>query len=83
MESVTRYVCTYINSEGERTLIGPAQGRLTYATREEAETHLAAIMGNNTAKTIAEVYGSNPQPEVRPCPCYPGHFDPQTIWFEE
>lgn len=82
MESVTRYVVTYVNRDGERTLMGAAQGRNTYETREAAEQFLAAVMSNNSPKTILEVYGPDPRPEVRPCPCYPRHFDPQTVWFD-
>lgn len=84
-ESVTRYVVTHVNREGMRTLSAPAsQGRFTYATHEEAETALGNITGNNSANTLAQVFG--PQAlgtfEVRPCPCYPGHFDPMNVWFD-
>ncbi len=40
-------------------------------------------MFNNSAKTIAEAYGADPQPEVRPFLCHPSHSDPQTIWFDQ
>jgi hypothetical protein len=76
-ESVIRYVATYVNKDGERTLMSAAQGRFTFATEAEAQEYLDAVMSNNPAKTIAD-----PKPEVRPCPCYPNHFDPQTIWFD-
>jgi len=81
-KSVTRFVCTYIGRDQMRTLMHPAQGRYTLATQAEAEAFLAAIMENNSAETIAQLYGADPRPEVRPCPCYPGHFDPQMVWFD-
>jgi len=81
MEHVTRYVGTYVNSNGERTLMSAAQGRHTYASAEEAQAWIDAVTTNNSADTLRQVWGDNPQFEVRPCPCYPGHFDPQTVWF--
>ncbi len=81
-ESVTRYVATYVNKDGERTLMGAAQGRNTYATAAEAREWIDAVTKNNGADLIRSVWGDNPRFEVRPCPCYPGHFDPQTVWFD-
>lgn len=80
--SVTRYVATYVNKHGKRTLVSAAQGRFTYATPEEAQAYIDAVTTNNGSQTIKEVWGENPRFEVRPCPCWPGHFDPQTIWFD-
>lgn len=81
-ESVTRYVGTYINKDGMRTLMGASQGRNTFATAQEAQTWVDAVQTNNGAETLQQVWGSNPRFEVRPCPCYPGHFDPQNVWFD-
>lgn len=81
-ESVTRYVATYVNKDGERTLMQPAQGRNTYATHDEAQAWIDAVTANNSADTVRSLWGDNPQFAVRPCPCYPGHFDPQTVWFD-
>ena len=81
--SVIRYVGTYINSEGERTLMTPAQGRNTFATAEDAQRWIAAVTNENSMDTIKQVWGDNPRFEVRPCPCYPVHFDPQNVWFGE
>jgi hypothetical protein len=83
MESVTRYVATYVNRDSMRTLMGAAQGRFTYASAEAAQRWIDAVTAINSADTIRQVWGDNPQFEVRPCPCYPGHFDPQTVWFGE
>ncbi len=82
MQSVTRYVPTYVNDHGERTLMTPAQGRHTYATPEEAQAWITAVTGNNSASAVRQIWGGNPRFEVRPCPCYPGHFDPRTVWFD-
>lgn len=81
LESVTRYVGTYVNKDGQRTLMTAAQGRNTYATEAEAQAWVDAVIGNNP-NTIRQVWGDNPRFEVRPCPCYPNHFDPQTVWFD-
>lgn len=80
--SVTRYVATHINKDGMRELMTAAQGRHTFATAEEAQAWLDAVTANNSADTIKQVWGDNPRFEVRPCPCYEGHFDPQTRWFD-
>jgi hypothetical protein len=80
--SVTRYVATYVNRDGMRTLMGAAQGRNTFATETEAQAWIDAVTSNNSTDTVHQIWGSNPQFAVRSCPCYPGHFDPQTIWFD-
>lgn len=81
-DSAIRYVITYVNKDGMRKLVGAAQGRNTFATPSEAQACLDAITGNTSASTIAQIFGSDPRFEVRPCPCYPGHFDPQSVWFD-
>lgn len=83
-DRVTRYVVTHIDRDGMRRLFGPAQGRFTHETAEEAQAHIDAIINNNGAQTLHDVYG--PQDlklEVRPCECWPGHFDPVGIYFDE
>lgn len=82
-DHVTRYVVTHINKEGMRTLCGPAQGRNTHETAEDAQDHLDAMMQNNRmeGELLAGVYGL--PLEVRPVKCYPGHFDPMGIYFSE
>lgn len=84
-QSVTRHVVTYINRDGARVLFGAAQGRHTYATPADAAGHLQAVLSNNSESNLADIYG--PQAigtfEVRPAECYPGHFDPMSVWFDE
>lgn len=80
--SVTRYVPTYVNKDGMRTLMRHAQGRDTFATEEEAAEWIAAVAANNSADTVRQIWGDDPRFEVRPCPCWPGHFDPQTVCFD-
>lgn len=80
---VTRYVITYIpdrNAVG-RTLVEPRQGRYTYETREKAAEAMASLMGPTGFTRIMSTAELRTV-EVRPCPCYPGHFDPQTCWFD-
>jgi len=81
-ESVERFVATYVKADGMRTLMGPAQGRNTYATAKEAQDWINAVTANNAADTVRQIWGDNPRFEVRPCPCWPGHFDPKTVWFD-
>ena len=81
-DHVIRYVVTHINKDGMRTLCGPAQGRLTKETAEEAQALLDATMKNNRmdGELLAGVYGL--PLEVRPVKCYPGHFDPMSVYFD-
>jgi hypothetical protein len=79
---VTRYVPTYVNKDGMRTLMRKSQGRDTFDTPEAAQAWIGAVTVNNNANTVREIWGDNPQFEVRPCPCWPGHFDPKTVWFD-
>jgi hypothetical protein len=65
MATVTRYVCTYVNQDGMRTLMTAALGRYTYETAEDAQQHLDAILCDNSASTLAYLYGHNFKPEVR------------------
>ena len=81
-QTVTRYVATYINKDGQRTLMSAAQGRNTYATAAEAQAWIDAVTHNNSADTIRQTWGDNPRFDVRACPCWPNHFDPQNIWFD-
>jgi hypothetical protein len=80
--SVTRYVVTYIGKNGLRTLVGPAQGRNTRATREEAEQDLVALRGHNSRERLTEFFGNPDLMEVRPVECYDGHHDPMGIYFD-
>jgi hypothetical protein len=82
-QSVTRYVATYVNSDGMRTLMTPAQGRHTFETATEAQSWIDAVTNVNSADTVRQVWGDNPRFEVRPCACWPGHFDPKGVWFDE
>ncbi len=77
--TVTRYVLTYVNKDGFRTLFGAAQGRNTHATQAEAEKRLAAVLSNNSANTLK----AYPHMQVRPCECWPVHFDPKGIYFDD
>lgn len=73
-----RYVVTYLDKEGTRVMLGARQGRNTHATQEEAQAACNATKANNSADTLARF----PALEVRPCKCYPGHFDPCDYAFD-
>jgi len=81
-DSVTRYVATYVNANGMRTLMHAAQGRYTFATADEAQKWIDAVATNNSIDTVRQMWGANPRFGVRPCPCWPVHHDPQSVWFE-
>lgn len=81
---VLRYVPTYINAQGLRTLMCAAQGRDTFATAAEAQAWIDAIYSNayNAPHALSRIWGDNPRCEVRPCECWPAHFDPIGIYFD-
>lgn len=80
---VIRFVPTYLDARtGLRTLINGAQGRNTYATAAEAQAWLDAVMGGTSADRIRELWGTDPQFQIRECECWPGHHDPKGIYFD-
>lgn len=66
-----------------RTLALGAQGRYTFATREEAQSHLRAMLANNADDTLRSVYGDTSAMDVRECECWAGHFDPVGVYFDD
>ena len=84
-DSVTRYVVTHVERDGLRTLTFGAQGRWTYETPEEAQERVEAILRGNTPARLAGVFGQQAVGTfaVRPCACWPDHFDPKGIYFDE
>jgi hypothetical protein len=82
--AVTRYVITHLNKDGMRTLSTAMQGRHTHATEADAVVAMLQLEQANSAKQLASVYGAQALGtfQVRPCPCWPVHFDPQTCWFD-
>lgn len=79
---VIRYVATYVNRDGMRTLMNAAQGRHTYDTPEQAQAWINACRQHNNADTLRSVYGPTDTYEVRPCECWPGHGDPKGVYFD-
>lgn len=79
-DTVVRYVVTHIGRNGLRTLATPAQGRYTYETAEEAQQHVDGMMQHNSLDTLKSLFGL--PLEVRPCRCWPGHFDPVAVYFD-
>jgi hypothetical protein len=80
---VIRYTITHVGKDGLRVLSRAAQGRYTFSTRDEAEEHLAAIRMNNAERTLRQLFGPTDTFQVRQCPCWPGHFDPKSIYFDD
>jgi predicted aminopeptidase len=79
-QAITRYVVTHVGRDGLRTLASAAQGRYTYATYDEAQAHLDALLEHNSPERLREVYGL--PLEVRACNCWPVHFDPMGVYFD-
>lgn len=82
-DRVTRYVITHVNREGMRTLTFAAQGRNTYASAGEAQGMLDAFV-ETSLPNLLQVHGEQARGTfaVRPCECWPGHFDPCGVWFD-
>ena len=85
ISEVIRYVITNMiimaGGATARTLTFPAQGRYTYATKEEAEERLKLFELDSRTKRILSPKQASTL-EVRPCRCWPGHFDPRGIYFD-
>lgn len=83
--SVTRWVITHRQERphGLRVLTLAAQGCRTFATREEAEASLATLRGPQGLRRVLTPAEFDSLAVV-PCPCWPGHHDPQrTVGFDE
>lgn len=82
-EPVIRYVPTCVGRDGLRTLMRAGQGRETFAAPAEAQAWIDAVLANNPQDRLVSIWG--PQAwgtfEVRPCRCWPGHFDPMGVYF--
>lgn len=80
-ETVRRFVVTHLSKKwGMRTLAHSQQGRYTYATEADAQAWIDEATARNTPERLKEFYGL--PLEVRPCECYPVHFDPVGVWFD-
>jgi hypothetical protein len=79
---VMRFAATWVNAEGMRTLMCPAQGRFTYPTPGEAQYWIDAVTTRNSTKKIAQIWSADPRFEVRPVWCWPGHHDPVGVYFD-
>jgi hypothetical protein len=77
--NVWRYVITHLDKEGGRRLAEAAQGQYTYATAEDAQRRIDAMMTNNSRATLESVFGL--PLEVRRCECY-WHHDPVEHYFD-
>ncbi len=84
MSGEWRWVITHIGVHGLLRMTDPAQGRYTYATEDEAERRMRAILSNVT-NDAAGVFGEQSVGtfEVRRVECWPGHHDPKSFYVEE
>ncbi len=84
ISEVIRYVVTNLmglppDGAPVRTLTFPAQGRYTYATHADAQAQLDLFKPGLRQKILGDRADTL---EVRPCKCWPGHFDPRGIYFD-
>lgn len=82
-DHVIRFVVTHVNKDGDRVLAHAAQGRNTYATETEAQAWITAARANNHPDTLKGVYPDPDSLAVRLCECWPVHFDPKGIYFDD
>ena len=73
---VPRYVITFQDREGFRAYLEPRQGRCTYATHEDCQSKIDAILNVNNAESLSQLFGNTQEIQVRRVYCWPGHFDP-------
>lgn len=79
-----RWVPTYVGKDGLRTLVLGAQGRWTFDTKKEAQAWCDAARANNSADSLAQIYGPGGAESMEPraCECWPGHNDPKGVYFD-
>lgn len=53
----TMFNLSCLNADGDRVLVGAAQGRHMHETRESAEAYLAAFLENNSDERLASIFG--------------------------
>jgi len=71
LPQITRYAVTYVNRDGFRVLAHANQGRNHFETLEEAQTHIAATLANNSRDTLESVFGPHLDTlEATPTKCY-------------
>lgn len=75
-----RFVITKVTRDGLRVLATTNQGRRHHDTREEAEQQLAAILSNNSADTLASVYGDVRKMRVDEVECYDHGDSTRTVF---
>jgi hypothetical protein len=78
----TRFVITYINSQGLRQLAGANQGRFHNVTRAGAESRMAELVNSTSFNDQVAIYGRQVIGtfEVREAECY-DHGDLKSIYF--
>lgn len=72
-----RWVITHAK-RSYRTLLEPAQGRYTYATKEEAEKNMR-LLEPGIREKLTDVDANSLA--VLPVECWPGHHDPKRTVF--
>lgn len=75
---------SFIDKNGLRTLVGPAQGRYMKLTREEAEGHLKDFLANNTEERLVSIFGKQAIGTFRvdAFDCW-DHGDPKGIYVDD
>ena len=80
---VIRWVLVYRDlRDGAWKMCLPQQGRNTHRTQREADVELYRVFTENSAETIAGLWGTSAKANwgIAPLPCYEGHHDPKRIY---
>jgi hypothetical protein len=79
----TRFVISYTGKLGIRTILGGRRANSTYDTRGEAETSLAAFLGEENLQRLLNVTGARGPEDFRVdgVDCH-DHGDPISCWAE-
>ena len=69
---ITRYAITHCDANGSRRLTFNSNSRDTFATKEQAQKHLAAVAATNSADNLRDIYGPHVMKtlKVQPITCY-------------
>lgn len=80
-----RYVISRIDKDGLRVMIGPQQGRSTFATTQVADEYLKEVLKNNSEETLINIFGQQAIGTFRmsAIECWPGNNDPKGIYIQK
>jgi hypothetical protein len=71
-KTITRFLLSYVNRDGIRTIFGANQGRNFFDTEGAAQKHMRAVLLNNAADKLTSTFGPLVIESLRvtPAECY-------------